>query len=169
MIPSLGKLLVASSTPLSQSWWLCGLFVALDRDKCSMGEKVKWKYVQRMVTGAAVNAVAFLTTEGKTRLSKSSINNVFVCQSTTMSNQKQLHVSQSFPAPCGNCLGTFDKSPLSQAELKKALFLSVHVLLRCSQYLGSSSTKPACSGASWNPYLRAWQGFALNMLCFCKL
>lgn len=75
-----------------------------------------------MVTGAAVNAVAFLTTEGKTRLSKSSINNVFVCQSTTMSNQKQLHVSQSFPAPCGNCLGTFDKSPLSQAELKKALF-----------------------------------------------
>lgn len=80
-----------------------------------------------MVTGAAVNAVAFLTTEGKTRLSKSSINNVFVCQSTTMSNQKQLHVSQSFPAPCGNCLGMFDKSPLSQAELKRPFFVSACV------------------------------------------
>lgn len=79
-----------------------------------------------MVTGPAVNAVAFHATQGKTRLNNSGINNVYACQSTT-SNQKQLHVAQSSPVLYGNCLGMSDKSPLSQAELKKASFVSACV------------------------------------------
>lgn len=74
-----------------------------------------------MVTDTAVNAVAFHTAQRKTRLNNSSINNVYVCQSTTR-NQKQLHVALSSPVLCGNCLGMSDKSPLSKAELKKGLF-----------------------------------------------
>ena len=166
-LASSGKLPVASSTPLSQSWRLFCLFVSLDIDKCITWENEKWKYVQRMVIGAAVNAVAFHTTQGKIRLNNSGINNVYVCQSTT-SNQKQLHVAQSSPVLCGNSLGMSDKSPLSQAELKKGS-LSVHVLLQCSQYSGSSAAKLPGSGASWNPYLGVWHSFALNMLCLCKL
>lgn len=127
-LASSGKLPVASSTPLSQGWRLFCLFVSLDIEKCIMWKSEKWKYVQGMVTGAVVNAVAFHTTRGKIRLNNSSINNVCVCQSTT-SNQKQLHVAESSPVLCGYCLGMSDKSPLSQTELKKASIVSACVTM----------------------------------------
>lgn len=102
-----------------------------------------------MVTGAVVNAVAFHTTRGKIRLNNSCINNVCVRQSTT-SNQKELHVAESSPVLCGSCLGMSDKSPLSQAELKKA---SIVIACVTTMFPILWSEKLLRSGASWNPYL----------------
>lgn len=108
--------------PLSQSWHLSSWFALLDIGKCFMWENEKWKYVQRTVTGTVQNGVAFHTAQGKIKLKNSSINNVYVCQSS-MSNHEELHVAQLSPAVCGNCLGRSNSSPLSQAEFKRASFV----------------------------------------------
>lgn len=120
---SCGKLPVASPTPLSQSWQLFTLFLLLDIGKCFMWENGKWKYVQRTVTGTVENGIDFHTAQGKIKLKNSSINNVYVCQSS-MSNHEELHVSQLSPVLCGSCLGRSNNSPLSQVELKSVSFVS---------------------------------------------
>lgn len=112
---------MASPSPLSQSWQLFSLFVPLNIDKRFMWENGKRKYVQRTVTGTLVGAVAFHTAQGN--IKNSSINNVRVCQST-MNNHEGLHTAQPSPVLSGNCLGRSDSSPLSQAELKRASFVS---------------------------------------------
>jgi len=51
--------------------------------------------IQRMVTGRAVNAVAFPTTQGKTRHNNMGISNLFVYQSTI--NSCLLHSLPQLP------------------------------------------------------------------------
>lgn len=49
-----------------------------------------------------------------------------MCQSS-MSNHEELHVAQLSPVLWDNCLGRSNSSPLSQAELKRASFVSLCV------------------------------------------
>lgn len=159
---------VASPTPLSQSWQLLSWSVLLDIGKGFMWENGKWKYVQTTVTCTVESSVAFHTAQGKIKLKNSSINNVYVCQSST-SNHEELHVAQLSPVLCGNCLG-MSNSSLVSSWIKKGLFCqfmcyykypSIPVLV-CKafmqqsllEYLSWCLTWTFCASANYNPILK---------------